>query len=56
MKKVVVFLVCVVIVLVGYIALDKSDIESSFGAETACDSCKLRARGFEAAGIKDPVS
>lgn len=22
----------------------------------ACDSCKLRARGFEAAGIKDPVS
>ena len=36
MKKVVVFLVCVVIVLVGYIVLDKSGIQlPSFGAKKA---------------------
>ena len=36
MKKVVVLLVCVVVVLVGYIVLDKSGIElPSFGAKKA---------------------
>ncbi|MCI6662330.1 hypothetical protein, partial [Campylobacter sp.] len=35
MKKVVVLLVCVMIVLVGYIALDKSGIEPSFDAKKA---------------------
>ena len=33
MKKVVVLLVCVVVLLVGDTVLDKSSIESSFGAE-----------------------
>ena len=33
MKKVVVLLVCIVIVLVGYVVLYKSSIESSFGAK-----------------------
>ena len=35
MKKFIVLLVCVVIVLVGYIALDRSGIESSFDANKA---------------------
>ena len=35
MKKVVVLLVCAVIVLVGYVVLDKSGIESSFDANKA---------------------
>ena len=38
MKKVVVLLVCAVVLLVG----DKSGIESSFGAEKACDSGNMR--------------
>ena len=38
MKKVVVLLVCAVIVLVGYVVLYKSGIESSLGAKKACDS------------------
>ena len=37
MKKVVVLLVCVAVLLVGDTVLDKSGIESSFGAEKACD-------------------
>ena len=37
MKKVVVLLVCTVVLLVGDTVLDKSDIESSFGAKKACD-------------------
>ena len=41
MKKVVVLLVCVVIVLVGYIVLDKSGIElPSFGAKKAYEQGK----------------
>ena len=38
MKKFIVLLVCAVVLLVGYIVLDKSGIESSFGAKKACDS------------------
>ena len=41
MKKVVVLLVCVVVVLVGYIVLDKSGIElPSFGAKKAYEQGK----------------
>ena len=41
MKKVVAILVCAVVLLVGYVVLDKSDIESSFGAEKACDAGEM---------------
>ena len=42
MKKVVVLLVCAVVLLVGDTVLDKSDIESSFGAKKACDGGNMR--------------
>ncbi|MDY3672983.1 MAG: tetratricopeptide repeat protein, partial [Campylobacter sp.] len=35
MKKFIVLLVCVAVLLVGYIVLDRSGIESSFGAKKA---------------------
>ena len=41
MKKFIVLLVCVVLLFVKYVVLDKSDIESSFGAEKACDAGEM---------------
>ena len=41
MKKFLVLLLCAVVLLVGYVVLDKSDIESSFGAEKACDAGEM---------------
>ena len=41
MKKFIVLLVCVVVLLVKYVVLDKSDIESSFGDEKACDGGEM---------------
>ena len=41
MKKVVAVLACVAVLLVGYVVLDKSDIESSFGAKKACDGGEM---------------
>ena len=37
MKKFIVLLVCAVVLLAGYILLDRSGIESSFDAKKACD-------------------
>ena len=42
MKKFIVLLVCAVVLLVGYIVLDRSGIESSFVAKKACDSGNMR--------------
>ena len=41
MKKVVAILVCVAVLLVGDTVLDKSGIESSFGAKKACDGGEM---------------
>ena len=41
MKKFIVLLVCVVLLFVKYVVLDKSDIESSFGAKKACDGGEM---------------
>ena len=43
MKKFLVLLVCAAVLLVGYIVLDRSGIESSFVAKKACDSGNMRA-------------
>ena len=37
MKKVVAVLACVAVLLVGYVVLDKSGIQSSFDTKKACD-------------------
>ena len=49
MKKFLVLLLCAVVLLVGYVVLDKSDIESSFGAKKACDGGEMA--GFTNLGI-----
>ena len=41
MKKFIVLLVCVVLLFVKYVVLDKSDIESSFGAKKSCDGGEM---------------